>query len=259
MVALGEGLVVPFRFSAPLPPLRGTLPRGFRLRLRLRPDKPHAGEGRDKARGRAGETCRRGEGFFSAPLPPFGHPPPRLRTQERDEPGEGAGWVRAMGGARASSVPPSRPSGTLPRGFARGRGTGQGKGACWRDMPAGRGLLQCPPPALRAPSPAASHAGEGRTGQGAGKRDNWVGEDEVLQCPPPALRAPSPAASGFAFGYALTSRTQERDGTRQGAGWARAAAGLSGGWRWRRSRWGGGPPTRACGPRPGRCGGVNGR
>jgi hypothetical protein len=33
----------------------------------------------------------------------------------------------------------------------------------------------------------------------------------LLQCPPPGLRPPSPAASGFAFGYALTSRTQERE------------------------------------------------
>ena len=52
-VGKAGSLVVPFLLSAPLPPLRGTLPRGFRLRLRLRPDKPHAGEGRNE------EGCRK--------------------------------------------------------------------------------------------------------------------------------------------------------------------------------------------------------
>ena len=44
-----------------------------------------------------------------------------------------------------------------------------------------------------APSPAASHAGEGRTGKGAGKRDSWVGGNEVPPSRP--FGAPSPAAS----------------------------------------------------------------
>jgi len=135
------------------------------------------------------------------------------RTQERDEPGKGAGWTGDSGGQGVSApLPPLR--GTLPRGFARGRGTERGR--LPESETTGWARMKCPPPGRWPPSPAASRAGEGwdETRLRESETTGWA----RMKCPPPGRWPPSPAASGFAFGYALTSRTRERDGTRKAAG-----------------------------------------
>jgi hypothetical protein len=73
----GEALVVvagvEAKVKCPPPALRAPSPAAS-----------HAGEGVSKARCGVGKGDGLGEGFFNAPLPPFGHPPPRLRTRERE-------------------------------------------------------------------------------------------------------------------------------------------------------------------------------
>ena len=85
----GEALVVVAGVEAevkcPPPALRAPSPAAS-----------HAGEGVSKARCGVGKGDGLGEGFFNAPLLASGHPPPRLRTQERDEPGK----VRESGSDR---------------------------------------------------------------------------------------------------------------------------------------------------------------
>ena len=61
---------------------------------------------------------------------------------------------------------------------------------------------KCPPPGLRPPSPAASHAGEGKElGMGGMPEGGSVVAEG--KSPPPGLRAPSPAASHAGEGKEL--------------------------------------------------------
>jgi len=123
--------------------------------LERRPDEPGFATLRRGVRGWGVLVGRLAGHWRSAPLPPFGHPPPRLRTQERDGTRKAAGkrdnWVGE------NEVPPSprllRLRLRLRRGM-RGRGVGAGGAVSVHAVP--------PSLAFGHPSPAASRAGEGR-------------------------------------------------------------------------------------------------
>jgi hypothetical protein len=157
VVALGEGF-----FSAPLPPLRGTLPRGESTRGR-----EWAGHDAGKRVSWVGEDEVPPSRPFGAPSPAASHAgegvsPESLRV------GEGV----VLSGAK---VPPSRPFGA-PSPAARAREGGSEPGKLRESESAGWARMKCPPPAPSGhPPPRQEHAGEGRGRASYGKASQLGG------------------------------------------------------------------------------------